>query len=108
MLRTCRRGHGFGELALLFDVPRTATVTTTEDSELLAIGREAFLVSVTGEQATVHNLAAHIDALDHSLGAWPGPDPRIRVRFTRLDERGSSTLLARSCRPHRADYTSRG
>ena len=76
VLRTCRRGHGFGELALLFDVPRTATVTTTEDSELLAIGREAFLVSVTGEQATVHNLAAHIDALDHSLGAWPGPEPQ--------------------------------
>ncbi len=76
VLRTCRRGHGFGELALLFDVPRTATVTATEDSELLAIGREAFLVSVTGEQATVHNLAAHIDALDHSLGAWPGPETR--------------------------------
>ena len=77
VLRTCRHsGQGFGELALLFDVARTATVTATEDSELLAIGREAFLVSVTGEQATAHNLAAHVDSIDHSLGAWPGPEPR--------------------------------
>ena len=68
-------GDGFGELALLFDVPRTATVTAVTPIELLAIGREAFLVAVTGEQATVHSVAAHIETFDHTLGTWrPSPD----------------------------------
>jgi hypothetical protein len=46
-LRTIRPGGGFGELALLHDVPRTATIVADEDSETLAIERVAFLVAVT-------------------------------------------------------------
>jgi CRP-like cAMP-binding protein len=41
-------GEGFGEIALLRDVPRTATVTAMLESVLLSIDRGSFLAAVTG------------------------------------------------------------
>jgi MFS family permease len=45
------RGGGFGELALLYDAPRNATVTATCRTSLLAIDRVPFLVAMTGRPA---------------------------------------------------------
>jgi hypothetical protein len=61
-------GESFGEIALLRDVPRTATVRAIQETELMSLDRRAFLEAVTGQPAA----ATAADAVVRGrLGAAP-------------------------------------
>jgi MFS family permease len=67
-------GDSFGEVALLRDIPRTATVMALSDSELFALQRADFLTAVTGHPAAARVARAVVDA--HLGVAAPGKPAR--------------------------------
>ncbi|HEY6069711.1 MAG TPA: MFS transporter [Gaiellaceae bacterium] len=66
-------GDSFGEIALLRDVPRTATVTARSDAVLYTLGREDFVPAVSGYAPS----RASADAV---IGLRLGPRPAGIVR----------------------------
>ena len=64
-------GDFFGEIALLRDVPRTATVRALETLQLFAIEREEFLAAVTGHDPTFA-LAENVAETRLPAGVLPG------------------------------------
>jgi hypothetical protein len=59
-VRTLGPGDSFGEIALLHDIPRTASVLALTPVELLALDRHHFVETVTGQPAAVEAAEAVI------------------------------------------------
>jgi predicted MFS family arabinose efflux permease len=60
-LRFLPAGRSFGEIALLKEVPRTATVVATSAGEVLAVGRDDFLEAVTGHSRALSTASTVAD-----------------------------------------------
>jgi CRP-like cAMP-binding protein len=60
-------GTGFGEIALLRDVPRTATVTAESATSLYALRGDEFVSAVTGHATSAAAADAVIASRMHSL-----------------------------------------
>ena len=78
-IRSRARGEGVGEVALLAEVPRSATVQASTEVRVLEIDRGPFLLAVTGNDAALTAAWQRIrglDGIDHLGDLHDRFDPR--------------------------------
>jgi len=79
-------GDGFGEIAVLHRVPRTATVAAVEDCRLLAVSSEDLRAAVATRGGLVAELAAA------PAGAGPSTQDKITAPAGRRSDDGTRPL----------------
>ena len=75
VLRRLGPGSGFGEIALLLDTPRTASVTAVVPTSLVEVDRTTFLVAVTGHVPSRDRARAFAELLATDTYEPPDPGP---------------------------------
>jgi hypothetical protein len=81
LLRTIGPGDGFGEIALLKDTRRTATVRARTRLELCTLERRHFVAAVTGYPSSAHEADALVaERLDRSTLTSHSPQRRVCSR----------------------------
>jgi MFS family permease len=71
LLRSCGPGEGIGEIALLHDVPRTATVVATKPTRVLALDPLSFKAAMAGPAAWAAAEATMAERLERSTEPQP-------------------------------------
>lgn len=72
-MATLGRGDGFGEIALIRDVPRTATVVALSDVSLYSLEKEPFVLTLTGHAPAQSAAADVVSQRLEELSALEGP-----------------------------------
>jgi hypothetical protein len=74
-IRTVGTGEGVGEIALLRDIPRTASVRAVDAVHGFALHRDAFLEAVTGNATSLVSAASIVEARLAGPSVAPGASP---------------------------------
>jgi MFS family permease len=75
LLRHLGRGSGFGEIALLAETPRTATVAAETDAVLYSLDKDAFIGVLTGHLQSHGAARALIASYEDDVAAVDPPTP---------------------------------
>lgn len=107
LVRTLRRYDFFGEMAIVLDMPRFASVRTITDCELVTIARSDFLKFIANTELPG---LLHRVALNKMSDLWPVMKANSRLANLSPFQRGQlqSILEPRDCQPGEVLYTAGG